>query len=178
MRENSKLKELIKILVEDIRTYFKIEVPVKDIDAAVAKMGGIIVEVNDYRELFKGTIRKIGDGFIIYVSPDWLEEVKKYFVARDLGFLVIGMGYAGNKKLWDSFKDGEYFNCNQTGQILAAKYFADCFLMPEDKFKEEIKKKTKDGQLDIKELGEYFGVTNNDAYCRGIELGIFEEKKY
>lgn len=178
MRENNKLKELIKILVEDIRTYFKIEAPVKDIDAAVAKMGGIIVEVNDYRELFKGTIRKIGDGFIIYVSPDWLEEVKKYSIARDLGLLIIGMGYAGNKKLWDSFKDGEYFNCNKTGQILAAKYFANCFLMPEKEFKEEVKKKTENNQVDTKKLGEYFGVSSNDAYCRGIELGVIEEKGY
>ena len=178
MRENSELKELIKILVEDIRTYFKIEVPVKDIDAAVAKMGGIIVEVDDYMILFNGTVRKVGDCFIIYVLKDWHEEVRRYSIARDLGLLIIGMGYAGNKKHWDSFKDGEYFNCNKTGQILAAKYFANCFLMPEKEFKEEVKKKTENNQVDIKELGKHFGVSSNDAYCRGIELGVIEEKGY
>lgn len=178
MELNKEVKRLIKSLTEDLRTYFKIETPVKDIEATVARMGGIIVEVDDYRMLFSGTIRKIGDGFIIYVLKDWCEEVKRYSIARDLGLLIISMGYAGNKKLWDSFKDGEYFNCNKTGQILAAKYFANCFLMPEKEFKEEVKKRTENNQVDTKELGKYFGVSNNDAYCRGIELGIIEEKGY
>lgn len=178
MELNKEVKGLIESLTKDIKTYFKIETPVKDIEAAVARMGGIIVEVGDYMILFNGTIRKIGDGFIIYVLKDWNEEVRKYSIARDLGLLTIAMGYAGNKKLWESFKDGEYFNCNKTGQILAAKYFANCFLMPEKEFKEEVKKKTENNQVDTRELGKYFGVSTNDAYCRGIELGMIEEKGY
>lgn len=178
MEKNKELKEIIKELTEDIRTYFNIEVPVKDINTAVAKLGGTIVEVDDYRMLFNGTIRKNGDGFIIYVSTDWNEETRRYSIARDLGFLTISMGYTTNKKLWDSFKDGEYFNCNKTGQILAAKYFADCFLMPEKELMEEVKRKTKNSQVDIKELGERFGVTCNNVNRRGIELGIIEGREY
>lgn len=178
MDKNKELKEIIKKLTKDVRTYFNIETPVRDIDAAVARIGGIIVEVDDYRELFNGTIRKIGDRFIIYVLADWNEEKRRYSIARDLGFLFIPMGYATNKKLWDSFKDGEYFNCNKTGQILVAKYFADCFLMPEKEFKEEVEKKSKNSQVNIKELGEHFGVTNNDVNCRGIELGVIEGREY
>lgn len=178
MEKDKELKEIIKKLVEDIRSYFEIEVPVKDIDTAVAKMGGTIVEVDDYRMLFNGTIKKNGDGFIIYVSADWNEETRRYFVARDLGFLTISMGYATNKKLWDSFKNGEYFNCNKTGEILTAKYFADCFLMPEKELKEEVRKKTKNSQVDIKELGERFGVTYNNVNRRGIELGVIEGREY
>lgn len=178
MEKNKELKEIIKELVEDIRSYFKIEVPVKDIDTAVTKMRGTIVEVDDYKTLFNGTIRKNGDGFIIYVFADWNEETRRYSIARDLGFLTISMGYTTNKKLWDSFKDGEYFNCNKTGQILAAKYFADCFLIPEKEFKEEVKKKTKNSQVDIKELGERFGVTYNNVNRRGMELDVLEGRKY
>lgn len=178
MEKDEELKEIIKELVEDIRSYFEIEVPVKDIDTVVAKLGGTIVEVDDYRMLFNGTIRKNCDGFIIYVFADWNEETRRYSVARDLGFLIISMGYATNKKLWDSFKDGEYFNCNKTGQILAAKYFADCFLMPEKELKEEVKKKSKNSQVNIKELGERFGVTCNNVNHRGIELGIIEGREY
>lgn len=178
MEKDKELKEIIEKLTEDIRTYFNIEVPVKDIDTAVTKMGGTIVEVNDYKTLFDGTIRKNGNGFIIYVLADWNEEMRRYSIARDLGFLIISMGYATNKKLWDSFKDGEYFNCNKTGQILAAKYFADCFLMPEKELKEEVKKKTKNSKVDIKELGERFGVTYNNVNRRGIELGVIEGREY
>lgn len=178
MEKDKELKEIIEKLTEDIRTYFNIEVPVKDIDTAVTKMGGTIVEVNNYRMLFNGTIKKNGDGFIIYVSADWNKETRRYSVARDLGFLIISMGYATNKKQWDSFKDGEYFNCNKTGQILAAKYFADCFLIPEKELKEEVKKKTKNSQVDIKELGERFGVTYNNVNRRGMELGVLEGRKY
>lgn len=178
MEKDKELKEIIKKLAEDVRTYFNIETPVRDIDAAVARMGGTIVEVDDYRMLFNGTIRKNGDGFIIYVFVDWNEEVRRYSIARDLGFLVISMGYTTNKKLWESFKDGEYFNCNKTGQILAAKYFVDCFLMPEKEFKEEVKKRTKNSQVNIKELGGYFGVTNNDINCRGMELGVIKGREY
>ena len=114
----------------------------------------------------------------IGIRGDWNEETRRYSIARDLGFLTISMGYVTNKKLWDGFKDGEYFNCNKTGQILAAKYFADCFLMPEKELKEEVKKKTKNSQVDIKELGERFGVTYNNVNRRGIELGVIEGREY
>lgn len=170
------MKEIIEELVEKIITTFNIEYSIKDIEEVVSKMGGRVEKVEDLNKLFNGSIQKSGDGFIIYISAYMDEEMKRYYIARDLGFVFMSMGYKTNEKLWNSFEDGRYYNCNKTGEIVAAKYFAYALLMPEKIFRGITEEYLEVDKVKTKELAEYFGVPVALAHDRGVMLGIFEER--
>lgn len=170
------MKEIIEKLVEGIITSFNIEYPIKDFEEVVSKMGGRVEKVEDLKRLFNGSIQKSGDGFIIYISAYMDEDMKRYCIARDLGFVFLSMGYKTNEKLWNSFEDGRYYNCNRTGEIVAAKYFAYALLMPEKIFRGIIKEYSEVDKVKTKELAEYFGVPVALVHNRGVMLGLFEER--
>ena len=91
---DSELRMLINNLTQDIIDAYHIQIPILDIDYVVTQqLGGRIEESPNIENMSDGSVRKEGNGFVIYVSPYQTTERRTFTIAHELGHLFLHMGY-------------------------------------------------------------------------------------
>lgn len=171
---NRELRMLINNLTQDIIDIFNIEIPIKDIDLVVTKLGGHIEENQSFNDFSDGNIRKQDDGFVIYVSPFQTKERRRFTIAHELGHLFLHMGYKIDKELWNEQKNATYYRSGDSLMEYQANEFAAALLMPQKKYKEIMEKYSVGNKVRTDEIANYFGVSVSAASNRGKFLGYLE----
>lgn len=173
---NSVQKRLINDLTELIVSIFNIQIPINNIDEVVKNLGGIVKQEENFMREVEGSVQKVDEGFIIFVSPYQSEERRKFTIAHELGHLFLHMGYKINQSLWDSQKSTTYYRAGDSKVEYQANEFAAALLMPKDKYKEIMDKNTDftTNTVNTSEIAKYFGVSISAASNRGKFLGYLK----
>lgn len=172
---DSELRMLINNLTHDIIELFEIEIPIKDIDKVVTKLGGHVEEKVDFDEVSDGSIRKQNDdSFVIFVSPFQSVERRKFTIAHELGHLFLHMGYKINSDLWAKQENATYYRSGDSLKEYQANEFAAALLMPKEKYKEIMDDNTSGDMVETSKIADYFGVSISAASNRGKFLGYLK----
>lgn len=121
-----------------------------------------------------GSIRKLDDGFVIYVSPFQSEERKKFTIAHELGHLFLHMGYRINSDLWNRQKNATYYRAGDSLMEYQANEFAAALLMPKEAYKDVMERNTIGNKVETSKIADYFGVSVSAASNRGKFLGYLK----
>lgn len=163
----------INNLTQDIINIYNIEVPIKNMNIVVKKLGGSVRENfvdKEYRR--DSMLQKICDGFRIYVREDDPRRVR-FRIAQELGTLFLNMGYLIDESIWDKYKDNEIVDSSHPSlsviSIMMFNYFAHAFLMPKDEYIKVLNDK-----LYINDVAEYFNVTPEMVRGRGYDLKLLK----
>lgn len=171
---NLEQKMLINDLTEDILNKYNIKIPIEDINEVVEKLGG---KVETDVSLFDkdGSVQKLGEGFVIFVSPHQSKQRMNFTIAHELGHLFLHMGYKTNFYRWQQQDNTTYYRSGDSQSEYQANEFAAAFLMPRKQYKDIMDKNTNDNNIvNTLEIAEYFGVSISAASNRGKFLGYLE----
>lgn len=175
MALNNELKSLINDMAQTVLQLYNIPIPITNIDAAVKKMGGYIIENPSINRFSDGRIRKAGDNtFSIEISPFQTEERRNFAIAQELGHLFLHMGFKNNIDKWRAQDHTPYYRNGNPELEYQANEFAAAFLMPQSKYKEIMDKNTDGTLVDTSKVAEYFHVSIDTAANRGKWLGYLE----
>ena len=170
--------DLIDNLTQDIINIYNIEVPIKNMNIVVKKLGGSVRENFVVKEYSRDSmLQKIGDGFRIYVKEDDPRRTR-FRIAQELGILFLDMGYLTDVNIWDKYKDNEIVDFSHNSlsvmSIMTSYYFAHALLMPKGEYIKVLNDKLfiKDDELLIKDIAEYFNVTPENVRTRGCDLKL------
>ena len=151
---DSELRMLINNLTQDIIDAYHIQIPILDIDYVVTQqLGGRIEESPNIENMSDGSVRKEGNGFVIYVSPYQTTERRTFTIAHELGHLFLHMGYVINQELWERPASETYYR------------FGDSLIM--DQF-------TQGNIVETGKVADYFRVSVSAASTRGKFLGYLQ----
>lgn len=168
LREIDSFADLIRIQLE-------IEEPIINIEDIVTKLGGRIVETDNYNELVDGAIEKCGENsFVIRVSSAQTESRRRFTIAHELGHLFLHMGYLTNKQLWDKISTTKFFRTGRSELESQANEFAAALLMPRDMFINEINNVAIGNTVNMAQVASTFGVSLSAAINRGKFLGCLK----
>ncbi len=171
---NKELRMLINNLTQDIIELFQIQIPITDINDVVNKLGGHIKEDFNIVSISDGSIRKQGDGFVIFVSPFQSIERKNFTIAHELGHLFLHMGYMIDSELWEQ-QNETYYRSGDSLKEYQANEFAAALLMPEKQYKKIMDQYTiEDNVVETSKIASYFKVSVSAASNRGKFLGYLE----
>lgn len=81
---DDELNDIINNLTEDIIDVYKIQIPIKNMEDAVAALDGCIEENKTIVAASDSNVMKQADWFAIYVSPHLSPERKRFFIAQEL----------------------------------------------------------------------------------------------
>lgn len=167
---NHKVKDLINDLTESIIEKYQIQMPIKDLDKVVRRLGGCVVvcDTNIPRGL-----RREGDGFVVYVSPSQDEERRRFAIAQELGHLFLHMGYLISKDLWNK-QDSRFYRPRDPLMEHMANEFATALLMPRKEYIRIMELNTVGETVETKDIAKYFGVSVSIASNRGRDLGYLQ----
>lgn len=171
---NNELRMLINNLTQDIIELYSIQIPIKNINDVVTKLGGRVEESIDIENMSDGSIKKQDNGFIIKVSPFQSTERKKFTIAHELGHLFLHMGYRINSELWDKQKNETYYRSGDSLMEYQANEFAAALLMPKNSYKEIMNQYTIGNEVETDKVADYFGVSISAASNRGKFLGYLQ----
>lgn len=171
---DNELRMLINNLTQDIINVYEIQIPIIDIDDVVYKLNGRVEEDFFLENMSDGSVRRQGDGFVIYVSPFQSEERRKFTIAHELGHLFLHMGYKINEELWNRQEKATYYRAGDSLVEYQANEFAAALLMPRNKYKEIMDKNTVGNMVETVGIANYFGVSVSAASNRGKFLGYLQ----
>lgn len=171
---NSKIRNLINDLADQILDYYNIDIPISDIRETVSMLGGRVETNNNLSAFADGLVKKDKDGFVIIVSPYQSSEREKFTIAHEIGHLFLHMGYKCDDDLWNKQTETEYYRNGNSEEEYEASEFAASFLMPEDVYRDILKQNTKNGKVAIDKIASFFGVSNMAAINRGKWLGCLQ----
>lgn len=185
-RELPREDELINKLVEEIISEYEISIPIEDISKVVNQIGGRVEYTSNVNHLIGGTIRKEKDSFVIYVESYKSRQQQNFSIAHDLGHVFVHMGYKTDSRLWNGYKEGEYFAPAFWDQVNTANKFAYSLLMPRKYYEEYIKNCIEflrtsthpeifKENLSVESVAKHFGVSISAAHERGKLLGFLED---
>lgn len=171
---DSELRLLINNITQDIIDAYDIQIPILDIDAVVARMGGRIEESQAITNMPDGSVWKEGDHFVIDVSPFQTAERRKFTIAHELGHLFLHMGYMINEQLWKRPMSETYYRLGDSLKEYQANEFAAALLMPKAKYKEVMDMYTKGDIVETGKIADFFKVSVSAASNRGKFLGYLQ----
>ncbi|MDL2302178.1 ImmA/IrrE family metallo-endopeptidase [Lachnospiraceae bacterium OttesenSCG-928-D06] len=171
---NDELRMLINNLTQDIIDLYDIQVPIKDINDVVKRLGGRIEESFNIDNMSDGSVRRQGNGFVIFVSPFQGMERRIFTIAHELGHLFLHMGYRINSDLWERQEKATYYRAGDSLEEYQANEFAAALLMPKKKYKEIMDKNTSGNMVETGKIASYFGVSVSAASNRGKFLGYLQ----
>lgn len=172
---DSELRMLINNLTQDIIDAYHIQIPILDIDYVVTQqLGGRIEESPNIENMSDGSVRKEGNGFVIYVSPYQTTERRTFTIAHELGHLFLHMGYVINQELWERPASETYYRFGDSLKEYQANEFAAAFLMPKKKYKEIMDQFTQGNIVETGKVADYFRVSVSAASTRGKFLGYLQ----
>jgi Zn-dependent peptidase ImmA (M78 family) len=161
-------------LAQSVIDYFKVSVPIRDIEAAVNAMGGSIEPASNFDELIDGSIQKNGnDRFLIRIATGQSDRRKNFTIAHELGHLFLHMGYHTNPDVWARQQNAVYLRFGASEAEYQANEFAAALLMPPALFKRKVEQYSKGNNVSIQLVADYFNVSIAAAVNRGKFLGIF-----
>lgn len=170
----------INNLTQDIINIYNIEVPIKNMNIVVKKLGGSVRENFVDKEYRRASmLQKIGDGFRIYVKEDDPRRTR-FRIAQKLGILFLDMRYLIDGNIWDKYKDNEIVDVSHHSlsvmSIAMSNYFAHALLMPKDEYIKILNDKlfVKNDKLLINDIAEYFNVTPGMVRGRGYDLKLLK----
>lgn len=172
---NERRKEIWNI-AEIVINAFRIDIPIKNIDEVVRKMGGTIKEELITDKLSDGYISKNGEGFIIVLSPNQSPIRRTFTIAHELGHLFLHLNYS-NREEWEKVNENLIYNrFGNSEQEYEANEFAASLLMPKDKYKEVMDSNTDPDNVTVYtgNIAQYFNVSVDAASNRGKWLGFLE----
>lgn len=171
---NLEQKMLINELTEDIINRFNIEIPIKDINQVVEKLGGKVeMDVSLFDK--DGSVKKLDKGFIIFVSPHQSKQRMNFTIAHELGHLFLHMGYKTNSDRWEQQDDTTYYRSGDSQSEYQANEFAAAFLMPRKSYKKIMDENTNSNDIvNTLEIAKYFDVSVSAASNRGKFLGYLK----
>lgn len=167
---NHKVKDLINDLTESIIEKYQIQMPIKDLDKVVRRLGGCVVVCDT--NISRG-LRREGDGFVVYVSPSQDEERRRFAIAQELGHLFLHMGYLISKDLWNK-QDSRFYRPRDPLMEHMANEFATALLMPRKEYIRIMELNTVGETVETKDIAKYFGVSVSIASNRGRDLGYLQ----
>lgn len=168
---DNEIREFINNFASDIIKAFDIDVPIKDIQEVVEKLGGSLKFDDSLGYGRDGKIEKDGDSFVIIASPYQTEERLNFTIAHEIGHLFLHMGYRVHKELWNKQDNCNYYRGGSSEKEYQANEFAAAFLMPENKYKEIMDKHTTGKIVHTGEIAREFNVSPIAATNRGKWLG-------
>lgn len=174
-RQFDSIVELIENLAEDIIQFYNIDVPLKNIEDVVEKLGGNIIITADKPD---GVYKTHKDGFTIIYTPHIKEcERVRFRVAQELGHLFLHMKYQIDTEYWGSLPIGYCLKTTQVCEEYQANIFAEAFLLPKEAYANKLIE-CKDKKVDINSLAEYFGVTYRLASDRAKHLKLIKRQDW
>ncbi len=165
----------IDSFVNNLISMFKIGYPLYSMHALVNALGGSIITAQDSTSYRQGVIRKLGDGFQLYIPRDMSEDYEKFTIAKLLGYLFIGMGYKVNLPKWQS---SEMYPpkkpLSQEAQD-RLEYFAYALLMPNKLFHEKAQQyESDDLEKELNLMTKFFKVPRERIITRSVQLGLLD----
>lgn len=169
--------QYINELTETILRTYHIPTPITDIEKVVNILGGEIVEVDAFDDMYDGCIRrKLNKGFDLAVAKHQNTEERKFAIARRLGHLFLHMGYQISENQWKG-QDMQHFRpFTNYKACCQANEFAKALLMPKTAFIETVKANTVDRIVNVKAVAKTFAVSEELVKDRACSLGIATRK--
>lgn len=176
MRDDT--KDFITKLANEVRSVYKIETPIKDIEAVVSRLGGVLcVEQNtNLLDLdFDGLTRKTNEGFEIRIPKCYYDrlEQRNFIIAHELGHLFLHMGYQIDSELWNRQSDTEYSRFMSDANY-QADYFAYNLLMPKNDFLTSIDELSDGEYINPELVANKYNVSVATVNVYGRILGVFK----
>ncbi|HBF3307665.1 TPA: ImmA/IrrE family metallo-endopeptidase [Clostridioides difficile] len=171
---NKKNINLINELTKDIIDIYMIEIPIKDMNNVVDKMGGIIKKDNSLSKFSDSYIRKLKNyhyEFEIVIPYGQSNHISNMHIAKSLGHLFLNMRYNIDNDVWNSQKINEFYKSKNLQEEEQVKEFALALLMPKSEF-ELIEE---NGVINIDKVSKYFNVNQRDASNRAYSLGYIKK---
>lgn len=168
----------IQEYAENVVRVFSRENPVgHNINDFVNALGGTIQEKN-LKIWADGKLEMapVGSGirFIITLSPMQSQERKNFTIAHEIGHLFLHTNYVDsliNSNVSLVFPD--FYREGDSEKEYQANEFAANILMPKDIYIQKVRENiTDNGNINIKNVSEYFGVSVDAAINRGKWLGV------
>lgn len=174
-------KSDIELLADKVREFLRKKDPAWKVpylanpESVISLLGGVLTVNTVWKpEWGDGIIQRLPSdseyNFKIAVPHNTSLNRDTFTIAHELGHLFLHL-YYGRKKAWEASQ--EYFQDailtrNGTGTMeQEANYFAACFLMPKEEFKNEYY-----SRKNIKDVASYFGVSEQAATIRRKSLDI------
>ena len=147
---------------------FNINVPA-DLNRLIEELGGTVLQA-DVKEAVS---MKTGEhSFTIEIDYRLNSVEQRFYVARELGNLLLNHGYMIMQEDWDSLCDNEILDHKR---LDIANEFAVGVLLPMDAFKEELSRNTDlEGNIDMGTVARKFDVTEALATERARKAGLAE----
>lgn len=162
-------RERLDVFADDLFKKLNMTIPV-DIDAAVDKLGGTIIDAPAKLVEDKGDIFVADDhSFTIYVDETCTDEIRSARVAQLISFYFI---------LIKHNSVGECVKLDRVKTIMKCNEFARDFLVPLSQFKASISHHSHDDSVDIVKIANEFGVSVPFLMQRGINAGIINGSTY
>ncbi|WP_317856337.1 ImmA/IrrE family metallo-endopeptidase [Chakrabartyella piscis] len=169
---DDRTRKSISKIADWIIEQFDIQIPITDMDAAVAKLGGRIEELEGARVsdcVRKGAIDE--EAFVISISKYDSVARRNFAVAHEIGHLFLHMGYMSNYEIWDAY-DSQTYRIGTTHREFEAHEFASAFLMPQKEFFDCVYANKVDNAVSTDILASYFNVSSGEIVNRGKWLGV------
>lgn len=175
--ENKQYKDinrLIENLTIDIIKAYNIDIPIKDIEGVIQKIGGHVIVTSEKPE----GVYKISNGFLI-VYPPHIKDIKRirFRLAQELGHLFLHMKYLIDEEYWSNLPIGYCLQTTQVYEEHQANMFAEAFLLPGQAYAEKLRE-YKDKKIDFDNLAEYFGVASRLARDRAKHLKLIKRQDW
>ena len=164
------IKNLINNISQEIIDIFKIEMPIKNIDAVVEVLGG---SIQTDTKLYNSGILKMGNRFVIILPMFTNERHRRFAIAQQLGHLYLHMS-RGDMEHWNRLKDNTLYEPTDIKEIYQANEFATAFLMPKNQYKQIMDEYTLGNMVNTTQIAKYFDVTISLASQRGQSLGYLK----
>ncbi len=165
----------VETFVTNIGNKLQIAYPIQSMRSLVSNLGGSIIVAEDNMSYRQGIIRKLGNGFQLYLPCDMSESYEKYTIARLLGYLFMGMGYKISAEKWQT---SEMYPPKQPLSQEALErldYFAYAFLMPKKLFIEKaVQYEHDDMEREFNLMMKFFKVPREFIITRSVQLGRLE----
>lgn len=175
---DSKMRYCIEQLTNEIRNAYNIQIPISDIDAVVHSMGGTVVEDEYCIGLCEGTVNRTEKGFSVRIEKQLSENKRAriFDIATELGHVFLHMGFRIDNDLWNSRELNKYYSFPLSDDYAQAQYFAACLLMPRYSYVDTLDVYTKDRDVDILKVADYFNVPAAYVMQYGYTLGYLEPR--
>lgn len=175
MVNTTKTREIAS-LAETVRESLELSIPV-DMYKAVARLGGLLEEVDSLGGPEEARIKRNDERFIITIKKDQLPARKRFSIAHELGHLFLHMGYLINPDAWSrssDYCDSVYHRYGHGIEEAEANLFAAAFLMPEAEFRDVFIKHSTQRLSSIKPVADSFKTSASAALRRAEELGLLK----
>lgn len=171
---NAGEREFINELTEAVIQHYNIQIPIHDIYEVVSQIGGKVDANCTIDDVLDGSIKKVGNSFVISIVPYQPPNRINFTIAHELGHLFLHMGYNINQQLWEKQDESPYYRFGSTEKEKQANEFAAALLMPKDLYVQVMDKYTDGNIVDTAKIAEYFHVSVDAASNRGKWLGYLE----